>query len=104
MSSTKYFAFGSNMSNRRMKDRIPSASPLGIGRLKGYKFYCNKKSNDGSGKGNLLRSDGSDVWGVVFEINKSDLAVLDGYEVGYQRINVEVIFNNVSHDTADIRS
>jgi len=78
----------------RMQYRTPSAIQIGIGLLKDYDFVCNKKSIDGSGKGNLVLSENSEVWGVIFEIYENDLSRLDEIEGGYQRKNVTVLLNN----------
>lgn len=94
MNRINYFAYGSNMLTDRMQYRTPSAIQIGIGLLKDYDFVCNKKSIDGSGKGNLVLSENSEVWGVIFEIYENDLSRLDEIEGGYQRKNVTVLLNN----------
>ncbi|MBX3004594.1 MAG: gamma-glutamylcyclotransferase [Anaerolineales bacterium] len=73
-----------------MQERIPSAKPIGSATLDGYKFVCNKRSADGSGKGNIFRAEGDTVWGVVFEISKADLSRLDAFENGYDRVTMQV--------------
>lgn len=87
------FAYGSNMLNERMRsrDRIPNARPLGVAKLTGYKFVCDKRSQkDGSGKGNIHKSESGLVWGVVFEMPDESLAELDKIENGYERFTVQV--------------
>lgn len=88
-----YFAYGSNMSTVRLKERIPDAIDQGIAELKGYSFTCNKKSKDGSSKGNIASEKGASTWGVIFEIPASVLAKLDRVEGGYERIQVNVLCN-----------
>ena len=34
---------------------------------------------------------GECVWGVVYELTPDDLALLDGYEAGYERIELQVV-------------
>jgi len=81
-----YFAFGSNMSSERMRARIASARSVGRGQLEGYRFVCNKTGRDGSAKANLMRALGDKVWGVVYQFERTELARLDAFEGGYQRV------------------
>ena len=85
-----YFAYGSNMPTKRLRSRIASAKPLGIGQIHGKRMVCNKKGKDGSGKANLTDSPGGTTWGVLYEVTASDLKELDRIEVGYDRVPVEV--------------
>jgi gamma-glutamylcyclotransferase len=80
-----YFAYGSNMSTRRLRARIPEATALGRGRLEGWRLACNKHGRDGSGKANLISEEASLVWGVLFSIPKSEWPTLDRFEWGYER-------------------
>jgi len=82
------------MSTARMQSRFPTAIPKGIGFLKDYEFVCPKKSYNGSGKGNLRRSENDEAWRVLFLIIESDLLQLEQIEGGYRRENVEVIMDN----------
>lgn len=86
-----YFAYGSNMSTKWLKARVPSARPLGRARLPNKRLVYNKKSKDGSGKANLIDSPGDIVWGVLYEIDSAELAKLDRIESGYTRISLDVI-------------
>ena len=54
-------------------------------------MLCNKKSDDGSAKANLIDDPRSEVWGVLYEIALSDLEKLDTVESGYRRITVKVL-------------
>lgn len=74
------FAYGSNMSVRRLRERVPSAKPLGIGWLPGYRLVFRKKSKDGSGKCDIVPSRAYTVFGVLFEIDSSEEEVLDQFE------------------------
>ena len=94
-----YFAYGSNLSTARMRqaDRAPSARRLGIASLSGHVLAWHKRGADGSGKcticGTGNRSDG--VWGVLWEIEASEVASLDAVEgPGYERVEVEVTTAN----------
>ena len=90
-----YFAYGSNMSVRRLKKRVSSAKPLGMGWLPEHRLMFHKKSRDGSGKCNIIRSLTCTVFGVLFEIDSSEKEKLDQFEglnQGYlrQKCNVQV--------------
>jgi gamma-glutamylcyclotransferase len=85
-----YFAYGSNMPTKRLRSRIASAKPLGIGQIYGKRMVCNKKGKDGSGKANLTDSPGDTTWGVLYEVTAFDLKELDRMEVGYDRVPVEI--------------
>jgi gamma-glutamylcyclotransferase len=88
-----YFAYGSNMSTKKIRDVVPSAKPIGQARLEGYRLVFNKKSVDGSSKANLIRSAGDKVWGVLYEMDEGELKRLDRSEGGYLRKFLEVIAN-----------
>jgi len=91
MSKKRYFAYGSNMSTERLRERVPSAKALGRAKLPNKLLVCNKKSKDGSGKANLIDSTGDTVWGVLYEVDPTELNRLDIVESGYTRIILEVI-------------
>ena len=88
--SILYFAYGSNLKWSRMRERVPSARMEAVAFLEHHRLACNKQGRDGSAKANLVRAPGDRVWGVVYRIDKADLALLDQFEAGYQRIEVEV--------------
>jgi cation transport regulator ChaC len=92
------FAYGSNMSTKRLLARCPSAVKVGIGQLFGYELRWNKPSSDGSGKCNIVKSvdTNSCVYGVVFQISSSEKAKLDkaeGLGKGYSESEIEVALN-----------
>ena len=91
MSKTLYFAYGSNMSTGRLFSRIYGAKVFSSGRIVDKKVICNKKSIDKSGKANLVNSPGNVVYGILYEIDQSDLDKLDKFENGYQRKTVEIL-------------
>ncbi|MBI1780613.1 MAG: gamma-glutamylcyclotransferase [Sphingobacteriales bacterium] len=67
--------------------------------LPGYKFSFNKRSNDGSGKGNIQQTniDGDTIVGVVFEINEAEKPALDAVEGlgnGYNQAVVDLLDDN----------
>lgn len=89
-----YYAFGSNMLNRRLQLRVPSADPVSKAVLPGYELKFHKQSNtDGSGKCSIQKKEGSKMYGVVFEIDKDEKTLLDraeGLGTGYKIREVEV--------------
>ena len=85
-----YFAYGSNMSSRRLRARVPGARARGRGWLEDKRLVCNKPSKDGSGKANLVDAAGAVVWGVLYEIEEPDWPSLDRYEPDYSRVGCEV--------------
>lgn len=96
-----YFAYGSNMSVRRLQKRVPSANPLGVGRLADHELTFRKKSSDGSAKCDIAPTDGRDVCGVLFEIDVRDEEALDRFEGlgrGYRKKLVQV-FDPAERDT-----
>jgi hypothetical protein len=86
----RYFAYGSNLALSRMRERVPSSTPLGVACLEQYRLTWDKPGADGSGKANITPAGGSVVWGVVYELEPSAWPRLDGYEPGYTRTRIEV--------------
>lgn len=82
MSSFVNFAYGSNMCVARLRERTPSARPLGIAQLRGYRLGWHKLGRDGSAKCDIVRSDDAldSVWGVLYEIATVERARLDAAE------------------------
>jgi hypothetical protein len=63
-----------------------------IARLEGYRLAFSKKSDDESGKATVLScsDSGCRVFGVVYDLDESDLEVLDRFEgagKGYHRVS-----------------
>lgn len=80
----KYFAYGSNMLEERLKSpkRVPNAVFQSTGYIRGYTLRFHKRSADGSGKCNIVKSASANdlVYGVVFEVPKDRLEALDNAE------------------------
>lgn len=76
------FAYGSNMNLNRLAKRVPSAAKVTNAFLTGHKVVCNKISNDGSAKANIIKTDvpAEFVWGVLFSIDNNEKALLDKAE------------------------
>ncbi|UCE62791.1 MAG: gamma-glutamylcyclotransferase [Nitrospirota bacterium] len=97
-----YFAYGSNMSERRLRERVPSAQKVGVATLPGHQLVFHKKSeNDGSGKCNAYPTLVLDevVIGILFDLDRSEKILLDGAEgigVGYEQRTVGLSLDNGS--------
>jgi gamma-glutamylcyclotransferase len=93
----RYFAYGSNMLTERLRERVPSATVVGIGQLPGHALRWDKRSwRDGSGKCDAEATGRQDdvVWGVVFELDTEDKPALDqaeGLGAGYMAKMVHVL-------------
>lgn len=83
--SARYFAYGSNLSAARLRERAPSAERLAIGTVCDHRFAWNKLGRDGSAKANLVPAPGECAWGVVFAIDPADWDSLDRCERDYDR-------------------
>jgi gamma-glutamylcyclotransferase (GGCT)/AIG2-like uncharacterized protein YtfP len=66
-----------------MKKRCPKSKSVGKGELKDYKLAFTAYSQGwNGGVADVVKEDGKEVWGLLYEITKSDLDSLDYYE-GY---------------------
>lgn len=86
-----YFAYGSNMHPERLLERIGKYHTAFPVSLSNYRFRYNKKSIDGTAKGNIEPIDGEVVHGVCFEIDNDDFSILQKCEGGYNRKNITVV-------------
>ena len=87
--SNFYFAYGSNMSSRRLRERITGARAREIAWLTDKRLACNKPGRDGTGKANLQEAHGARAWGVLYRIDDSDWPTLDRFEPDYRRVQCE---------------
>jgi hypothetical protein len=82
----RYFAYGSNLNWRQMQRRCPSAQFFCAARLPDYQFGITRHSRlRDCGTANVIRAQGKEVWGAVYDVSDADLIVMDGYEDGYRR-------------------
>lgn len=94
----KYFTYGSNMLTERLRARVSSArNPIPF-TLKKFWLRFHKKSDDGSGKCNIVASACGDdvVHGVLFEVENHQIKALDraeGVGHGYRRDEIAVSIN-----------
>ena len=95
MTTVLNFAYGSNMLWQRIRERVPSAVPLGPARLAGYQLHWHKVGKDSSGKCDIrpAADPGMLVHGVLYRFHRSDKHLLDiaeGLGFGYDEIEVRV--------------
>ena len=79
--TAKYFAYGSNLDLLQMKRRCPLSKLISKGMLPDHRLTFTRYAEgwDG-GVADVIQDEGSEVWGLVFEISDSDLLRLDHYE------------------------
>jgi hypothetical protein len=99
---TFYFAYGSNMSIRRISARVPSACVIDTAVLHGHRLGFRKAGRDGSAKCDVeqTRHSGHCVIGVLFKLQLSDKQILDRFEglgKGYEQKHVTVQTKMVSN-------
>jgi len=76
-----YFAYGSNMNWKQMRERCPSSRFVGIAVLRDHKLAFTRESDDRScGVADVVAENGTQVWGVVYEIADLDVGKLDASE------------------------
>ncbi len=81
-----YFAYGSNMNWTQMTERCPSATFFSVARLIDHRFAITRQSRRRRcGTADVLWEQGSEVWGVVYDIKDSEISMLDDFEDGYSR-------------------
>lgn len=92
----RYFAYGSNMSTRRLAARIDSACRISLASLPEHQLRWHKQGRDGSGKCDVhyTGEEGHVVIGVLFEIDQRDKPLLDRFEGlgnGYRELAVQLL-------------
>tara|TARA_R110002073_G_scaffold44540_1_gene123402 strand:+ start:9674 stop:10168 length:495 start_codon:yes stop_codon:yes gene_type:complete len=100
-----YFAYGSNMSLSRLRERAPSAEALGCFALNGHDLRFHKSGKDGSAKCDayFTADTGDVIYGVLFKIDPGEKHVLDkaeGLGHGYDEKDVTVTAHDGSWITA----
>lgn len=97
------FAYGSNMSEVQMSQRLSRhAKQVAVAKAEGYKFgyYGHSQNWQKCGSADIVPcEDGScSVWGVVYEVDQSDLEKLDEFEHvtsgRYKRAEIKVKLND----------
>jgi gamma-glutamylcyclotransferase len=89
------FSYGSNMLERRLKERAPSARAIATGMLRGHALRWHKVGRDASGKCDVLATGNEDdvVYGVLYEMSPRDKPYLDAAEglgAGYDEKEADI--------------
>ncbi len=83
-----YFAYGSNLDCNQMRERCPSAQFKFKAKLSNYRLgFTWRSKNRGCGVADAVENSGSDIWGVVYEINDNDISALDKFEGFRSKVN-----------------
>ncbi|MBT8429123.1 MAG: gamma-glutamylcyclotransferase [Gammaproteobacteria bacterium] len=91
----QYFAYGSNMSVPRLRQRVPSALVLDVAVLHGHRLAFHKAGRDGSAKCDIAVTghQADAVHGVLYTLDPKHKAFLDqaeGLGMGYELKSVDV--------------
>ena len=92
-----YFAYGSNMDFKRLKDRGISFEFIGLGILENYELQFNKiaKNKTGIGYANVVKKQGSKVEGLLFSVdNIQNLDRFEGFPEHYLKENLSIYHLN----------
>jgi hypothetical protein len=91
----RYFAYGSNMSLPRLRQRVPGARAVARATLGGHTLRWHKRGRDGSGKCDAFAVNDEQAFlnGVLFEIpavQKAALDTVEGLGSGYEEKAIEL--------------
>lgn len=103
MSTTKYFAYGSNMAPDVMDERSPGHRFLGPARLDDHRLAFTRRSiRSHTGVADVVPDAGSAVWGALYELSPDGFESIDrkeGQGWAYTRTPVRVrLEDGSSHD------
>ncbi len=88
----RYFAYGSNLDVRQLEARCPSSRGLCRARLPHHRLdFTYYSTRWVGGAADVVPHSGSDVWGAVYELDAAELALLDRFEGGYERVPLRVL-------------
>jgi len=89
-----YFAYGSNLNKKQMRERCPEAKPRYVATLPNYKLvFAGWSRQWRGGVASIKPLRGEKVLGAIYELTDRDLRRLDSYEGypgNYKRLNVTV--------------
>lgn len=96
--TSAYFAYGSNLCFPQLRERAPSAKPLGPAELHGYRLAFTRKSIRWNGlAADVVPDPGDSVWGALYSLDVDDYQKLDRSEflgTGYRRISVDPVLQS----------
>ncbi len=86
-----YFAYGSNMSEEQIRERLGREVIGEKGMLNGFELIFKKQAykKPGISYANIINKEGSEVQGAIYKISEEELAEIDrkeGYPNHYNRI------------------
>ncbi|HEX2986934.1 MAG TPA: gamma-glutamylcyclotransferase family protein [Chloroflexota bacterium] len=89
-----YFAYGSNLDPKLMKNHCPQSREDSVGTLRGYRLgFTFYSSGWGGGTADIVPDSQGEVWGLIYALSPDDLDFLDSYEghpTKYRRLQVAV--------------
>ena len=86
-----YFAYGSNLNRKQMRERCPDGKPMFMATLHNYKLvFVGWSRAWRGGKASIKSFRGERVRGAIYEITEECLKQLDKFEAGYERLNITV--------------
>ena len=86
-----YFAYGSNLNKKQMRERCPDSKPMFMARLPNYKLvFAGWSRQWRGGVASIKPFRGERVTGALYEVSEQCLRRLDKYESGYNQLNVTV--------------
>lgn len=88
-----YFAYGSNLSRSRLRERVGDWNNEKKATLKDYKLTFKRTSGD-TGVANIEESEGDTIYGAIYYLTEEQMKKLDGHEgtpFTYKREEVEVV-------------
>jgi gamma-glutamylcyclotransferase (GGCT)/AIG2-like uncharacterized protein YtfP len=85
-----YFAYGSNMSEAVLRDRV-DAEAAGKAVLRDHRLAFTLPSRRWGGRAaDIVPAGGAEVWGRLWSVDDEGIEMLDGYEAAYRRVVVRV--------------
>ncbi|HEX4482343.1 MAG TPA: gamma-glutamylcyclotransferase family protein [Solirubrobacteraceae bacterium] len=96
--SILYFAYGSNMDAATMERHCPDYRVLGAAELRDHRLgFTRRSKRTGTGVADILPAPGESVWGVLYDLDDSQLAAIDekeGNGWAYQRKLLTVLLHD----------
>jgi gamma-glutamylcyclotransferase (GGCT)/AIG2-like uncharacterized protein YtfP len=89
-----YFAYASNMDAALMQRICPGHRVLGVAELREHRLAFTRRSKrTGTGVADIVAAPGESVWGVLYELDDSQLTAIDekeGNDWAYERRQLDV--------------
>ncbi len=86
-----YFAYGSNLDIEQMRQRCPSSRPHVRGVLENHRIdFTHRSRRWGGGAADVVAQAEESVWGALYSLERSELELLDRFEGGYERLEIQV--------------